>query len=103
MLGNFRLVLVRKTFHFFAKEGILRVDFLVSFVDFQGFLDFFLHVVTVLFKLGNDLLLSFRAVFGLLRMLLEFVLEVGDFLLVRFDHLRHIRLLMWFMTRSLSL
>ena len=86
MLGNFRLMFVRKTFHFFAKEGILGVYFLVSFVDFQGLLDFFLHVVTVLFKLRDDLFLGFRAVFGLLRLLLELVLEVGDFLLVRFDH-----------------
>ena len=58
-------MLVLQPLHLLLEQRVLRIQLFVRSVNLQGFLNFLLHIVAILFEFRNDLLLGVGSLFRL--------------------------------------
>lgn len=65
VLLDLSLMLVLQPLHLLLEQRVLRIQLFVRSVNLQGFLNFLLHIVAILFEFRNDLLLGVGSLFRL--------------------------------------
>ena len=78
-----------KTLHLFLQKSVFLIELFVCTMDLQSLLNFFLHVVTVLFELTDDLLLGVGALFSRTVLFFQFFLQVTHLMLMALLHIRY--------------